>query len=250
MKIIQISDLHLFESKNDTLNFAETSVNTYQTFQTVSHYVKQENDTDLIIVTGDITQEPTKKNYQQTAELLQEFSLPIYCLAGNHDNPEYLQRFLNSDGIHSTDYIDKDNWRIIFLDTSKPERPDGHLSKAQLIQLDEFLKTDAHVLIAMHHHPIPIHSEWMDSIRLQQSEGFLNIIKQHSNIKAIIFGHIHQEFDETHNGIRYLGNISTCLQFNSRQTNISASELTPGYRKIKLNSDGSIKTSIHHTKKQ
>ena len=252
MKIIQISDLHLYESEKSLMDMGSFSspFSTEQSFQTIKKQLLQQDKKGLVIISGDIAQEPSKQAYQRIAKLLHDIPLPCYCIAGNHDKPEYLKRYLNSQNLHTVDYIDKENWRIIFLDTSKSGCPDGHLSTKQLMQLEERLDTEQHVLIAMHHHPVPIHSKWMDDIRLQEPENFLRIINQHPQIKAVIFGHIHQAFDEIHNNIRYLGSISTGIQFIPNQEDMTFSQQAPGYREINLNTDGSIETSIHHIEKQ
>lgn len=244
MKIIQISDLHLFATATETMDIAGFSVNTYQTFQKVRHALQQESDIDLIIVTGDIAQDPSKQAYQHIAKQLHALDAPVYCLAGNHDKPEYLKRFLNTGNLHSIDYLDTESWRIIFLDSSKPNCVAGHFSDEQLTKLAEQLDTHKPILIAMHHHPVPIHSQWMDEIGLQQAEKFINLIKQQEQVKAVIFGHIHQAFDETHHNIRFLGSISSCLQFVAQQDDLVISPQSIGYRHLNLQTNGNIDTYI------
>ena len=249
MKIIQISDLHLHESENSLMDMGPSlpPFSTEQSFQKVREKICKDNEDCVVIISGDIAQEPSKKAYQRIAKLLHELPFPCYCLAGNHDKPSYLKTYFNSKNLHNTDHLDLDKWRVIFLDTSKSGHPDGHLTEEQLKNLKSLLKTKQHVLIAMHHHPIPINSKWMDDIRLQEANSFLQIVNQHQQIKAVIFGHIHQEFDEIHNGTRYLGNISTCIQFTPNKEDMIFSNQTPGYREINLLPNGTIKTSIQLT---
>ena len=102
----------------------------------------------------------------------------------------------------------------------------------------------------MHHHPIPIHSKWMDELGLQNPQDFLQIVNKQANIKGIIFGHIHQAFDETHNTIRFIGSPSTCTQFKSGEDNAIISDLLPAYREITLEANGSIKTNIQYIQQQ
>lgn len=241
MKIIQISDLHLYTSEKSLMDMGSYSApfSTEKSFQRVHAALLQQN-ADLIIVSGDIAEEPSKETYQRLAPQLNALNSPCYCIAGNHDRPEYIKRYL-----HTAEYLDQEQWRIIFLDTSKIGYPDGHLSTAQLARLKGYLQTDRHILISMHHHPIPIHSQWMDDLRLQSAERFLAIIQQYRQVKAVIFGHIHQAFDETHKNVRYLGTVSTCIQFHSNQEKMLFSNQAPGYREIHLYDDGSIQTTIH-----
>jgi len=243
MKIIQISDLHLYTSEKSLMDMGSYSApfSTEKSFQRVyTALLQQKQNTDLIIVSGDIAEEPSKATYQRLAPQLEALNTPYYCIAGNHDRPEYIKEFLQT-----AEYLDKEQWRIIFLDSSKAGYPDGHLSTTQLTQLKRNLHTDRYILIIMHHHPIPIHSQWMDNLRLQKANHFLTLIQQYPQVKAVVFGHIHQAFDETHKNIRYLGTVSTCIQFHSHQEKMLFSNQAPGYREIHLYGDGSIQTTIH-----
>ena len=248
MKIIQITDLHLNESsqKQAGLDPYAPPIDTNKSFESVKNEIKKDNTSDFILVTGDIAQEPTDKAYQRIKALLQDFKTPCYCLSGNHDDTTKLRKHCNQDQLYTINQLDKNGWRIIFLDTSKPECVDGHLSPTQLNHLKAQLDTQLHVLIAMHHPPVPIHSKWMDQLGLQEPESFLQVINDSTQVKAVVFGHIHQEFDEIHNHVRFLGTPSTCTQFVKEMDNFMISDLSPAYRKIHLEENGLIKTSVHY----
>ena len=243
MKIIQISDLHLYTSEKSLMNMGVYSApfSTEESFQRVYNAISQrDTPADVMIVSGDIAEEPCIKTYRRLAPQLSALGMPYYCIAGNHDRPDYIRRYLNT-----ADYLDKGQWRIIFLDTSKAGFPDGHLSSEQLAKLEHYLQTDRHILITMHHHPIPVQSQWMDELRLQEADRFLALIEQYPQVKGVAFGHIHQAFDQTLNNIRYLGTVSTCIQFHPHQKKMLFSNEAPGYREIDLQDDGSIETTIH-----
>ena len=64
--------------------------------------------------------------------------------------------------------------------------------------------TDAeHVLICLHHPPLPVGSKWLDQVGLKNGDEFLRIIGRPGNVRAAIFGHVHQEFEGAHDAIRY-----------------------------------------------
>lgn len=253
MKIIQITDLHLNESASQT-QFSDPyapPIDTEKSFQSVRDTIFHHTPApSIILITGDIAQEPTDKAYQRISTQLQTLNTDCYCLAGNHDDAIKLKKYLNTNNLHSIDYLDSNNWRLIFLDTSKPEQIGGYLSPKQLSQLKSLLDTKLHILIAMHHPPIPIHSQWMDKFGLQAPDNFLKVINKHANIKGVIFGHIHQAFDETHNAIRFLGSPSTCTQFKSKEDNAIIADLPPAYRELTLKSNGSIKTHVYYVPQQ
>jgi Icc protein len=85
----------------------------------------------------------------------------------------------------------------------------------------------------------------MDAIGLQNREALFAILDRHPQVKLVVFGHIHQAFDRSRRGVRYLGAPSTCVQFspNSDEFAIDA-EAQPGFRLLTLYPDGNYETSV------
>jgi Icc protein len=84
----------------------------------------------------------------------------------------------------------------------------------------------------------------MDEIGLQNPSDLLEVCDRHPQIKLVLFGHIHQEFSHTRNGITYLGTPSTCIQFKPHTTKFTLDEKAPGFRLITLRPDGTWETQI------
>ena len=99
-------------------------------------------------------------------------------------------------------------------------------------------------LIALHHPPCSIASDWMDRIKLQNPEELLAIIDQYPQVKLVVFGHIHQAFEEERREVSYLGSPSTCVQFIPKSVEFAIAQAQPGFRLLRLHNDGTFETSI------
>ena len=63
-------------------------------------------------------------------------------------------------------------------------------------------------------------------------------------MKAVLFGHAHQEFAGEKNGVACYGAPSTCIQFKRNCEDFALENIPPGYRWIDLYEDGTLKTGI------
>jgi Icc protein len=136
----------------------------------------------------------------------------------------------------------------LLLDSTVAGEPGGHLSEEKLRQLNLELESlaDHPVLIALHHHPLPVGSPWMDRMGLGNQKDFFDILRSSpANVRGVIFGHVHQQIDQIQHGIRCIGSPSTCVQFAPNTLTFTPDSLPPAYRWLDLHDDGSLKTNIH-----
>ena len=85
----------------------------------------------------------------------------------------------------------------------------------------------------------------MDKINLRNYDEFLAVCDRYPQIKLVIFGHIHQEFDTRRGNVRYLGSPSTCVQFQPQSKEFAIDkQAQPGFRLINLFADGTYNTEI------
>jgi Icc protein len=103
---------------------------------------------------------------------------------------------------------------------------------------------DRPCLVALHHHPVPMQSAWLDRLALEQPAALLAIVDACPNVKAVIWGHVHQAFEAARNGVRLLGSPSTCMQFKPHCETFTLDTQPPGYRWLRLADDGSITSGI------
>ena len=201
---------------------------------------------DLALLTGDLVQDTTPETYDRLAEILAPLPCPAYCLPGNHDDPRLMAERLGSAGIHTRDCIEAGGWRILCLNSTIFRSPGGRLADAELETLQRRLTEDSEtpVLIALHHHPIPSNSAWMDTMQLENAEAFFAALERHPCVRGVVFGHVHQAMDTTFNGLRMLGTPSTCFQFKPLQTEFSLDAVPAGYRWIELGDGGYINSWV------
>ena len=78
--------------------------------------------------------------------------------------------------------------------------------EVELARLDEALATAGtrHCMVCLHHHPVPMSSRWLDRVGLTNAAEFLHAIDAHRNVRAIVWGHVHQSYDGLRKGVRLL----------------------------------------------
>ena len=245
INLIQITDTHILDDDMHSRSFDDFDTSA-SLKQVVKKIKSDENDADCIILTGDLVHEPSIDAYQNLADILLPLTVPLMSLPGNHDDPQMMEYIMGENGFDTGKLFDMDSWMIILLNSKLDNEHGGEMTEAEL----EFLRTtlesnpDKHFLVALHHHPISIESPWMDSMILKNGDDFLEIIDNFENVRAIIWGHIHQKFESKRGGVLLLGTPSTCKQFKPKAEAYAEDKKAPAYRKIELKADGKIKTKV------
>ena len=241
VRIVQITDSHLFKSTEGDL----LGMKTEHSLDCVVSLVREKTpDFDVVLATGDISQDGSLESYDRMKKKLQGFQVPFYWLSGNHDQDDVITKA--SEGTDALQkIIDYPHWRIVMLDSSVNEKVHGYLKQKELDLLKDALQTDKHVLVCFHHHPINVGARWIDNIGVQNASEFLDLIQDQSHVKGVLWGHVHQEVDEQLDGKRLLATPSTCIQFTKYSDDFAVDTLSPGYRYLELLADGSIETQVH-----
>jgi len=99
-------------------------------------------------------------------------------------------------------------------------------------------------MVCLHHHPVPLASRWLDQVGLENAGEFLATLDRHRNLRAVIWGHVHQAFDALRNGVRLLATPSTCAQFMPRADQFTLDPRPPAYRTFELRPDGTLLTEV------
>lgn len=234
VRILQITDTHLFAGETDTL----LGINTLHSYHAVlDAIVKQQLPADLIVATGDLAQDQSTRAYQRFTDGIARLPAPCVWLPGNHDYQPSMAQELAAAGISpSKQVLLGDQWQILLLDSQVQSVPHGELSDDQLIWLDNCLaqQPDRHTVVMLHHHPLASGCTWLDQHSLRNSHMLAEVLTRYQNIEGILCGHIHQDLDVMWNGIRMLATPSTCVQFKPHCTNFTLDTAAPGWRYLEL----------------
>jgi len=243
LQLIQITDTH-FSAEPDWLL---RGVNPRKTLASVlkSAHTDLQN-TDLILATGDLSEDGSGASYRELNRIFGMLPAPVMPLPGNHDLPAQLTACLNAGNMIHQGYQILANWQIITLDSARPDHVGGQLKPAQLHHLQQRLQAEpeCHALIALHHPPVEIGSRWMDEIMLASADELFKILDQHQQVRAVIWGHIHQEYSSLRNKVMLLGTPSSCIQFKPAQDVFTLDTTRPAYRRLHLYPDGKLKTEV------
>ncbi len=250
LRVTQISDLHLFANPENTLLGMPTAAS----FQAVLRRVKRlRPQPDLLLLTGDLSQDGSPASYCQVQQHLALLGIPAYWTTGNHDSLETMQELLNQPPLLSDKAFRAGGWQFLLLNSGVPHQVYGELSAASLDWLESQLQhlEPRPTLIALHHSPFTVESQWLDSSALQNPEDLFAVIDRYPQVKLVVFGHVHQEFYYQRRGVNYMSTPSTCIQFAPKSSDFALDRAQPGFRSLSLYSDGRFKTrvervSFHH----
>jgi len=194
--IAQISDLHLSVEGSETLDIAPMAKNLKLC---VKHINQLPLQPDLVLVTGDISNSGLIEELIYAKTLLDQFAMPYFVIPGNHDNRQDLLTIFGKQSCQENDdqlinyCIDGYELKLIGIDSSIAFEPGGEFKQTTANWLEQQLQgyLDHPVVLFMHHPPIDfgIAETKLDGFNGQ--EYLANLIKKHSNIEAILCGHIH-----------------------------------------------------------
>ncbi|HEX2790884.1 MAG TPA: metallophosphoesterase [Steroidobacteraceae bacterium] len=241
VRLLQISDPHLFASEHGTLR----GVATLASMQRVlAHAGGRRLNIDALVCSGDIVNDEPD-GYAHFARVLTEFGKPVYCIPGNHDDPARLRSALSRPPFQVGGHVDLGAWRVVLVDSCKPGRVRGYISAAELAALDSALSgAPRYAIVFVHHHPVPMASRWLDAVGIENADDFLRVLDAHPQLRAVSWGHVHQSFDARRHGVRLLATPSTCAQFLPLSDDFAVDARPPAYRRLTLQPDGALETEV------
>ena len=181
MIIVQLSDLHV------------GSQFLPEVFETL---VKEVNGLhpDVIVITGDLTNEGLMKEYEKCKSLLTKFNTKkIISISGNHDyrNTGYLlfKKFFPFQTVNELD----NDIVLVTVGTARPDRNEGEVGYRQNLWLERTMKKykDKIKIVAMHHHLIPIPDTGSDQLTVVDAGDVLRTVLD-SQVDVVLCGHKHR----------------------------------------------------------
>lgn len=243
LRVLHLTDPHLFADPDGnlrgTVTFASLSA-------VLAHYRAGDWHADIVVVTGDLIQDDSAKSYEHFRDLLGGLDLPVYCLPGNHDVRALMRTALREPPFHYCGSIEHGNWLVACVDSCISDQAGGSVSDAELGRLnDAIAATDAgNVMVCLHHPPVPMGSKWLDTVGLDNGDEFLARISSSGKVRLAIFGHVHQNYEADHAGVRIIATPSTCSQFAAHSDEFAIDDHPPAYRRFELHADGTYSNEL------
>lgn len=201
---------------------------------------------DLLLATGDLSEDGSKASYVALQKLIKPLGVPVLALPGNHDDAVLLAEIFPGSPTDKISISEHGPWHIIRLNSSMPGKPEGRFSEEMLAELDGFLGQyeQRPCLIVMHHQPIAIGSPWIDKYPLINPQAFLQIVDRHPDIKAVVWGHVHQVYEADRKGTAMLGSPSSAINGLPGAQKFSPDPIGSVFRWLELKSGGSLLSGI------
>jgi Icc protein len=166
----------------------------------------------------DATEAEYDTSYAVLRSILERLEVPFHMLMGNHDRRRPFRRVMLSEPAPDDErhcfVVDVDGYRVCALDSLDPGKKPGVLGTGQLAWLRDRLReaADRDVVIAVHHHAVPIGLERLDVQMLTDADALWELIVEAGNVRGVLCGHVHLQHEEVRHGIPVVTTPSTCFQ--------------------------------------
>jgi Icc protein len=242
MRLLHVTDLHILPEPGPL-----HGTDTLESLRAVSSAaLALPEPPNVIVATGDLSEDGSERSYRRLRGLLLETGLPCYVVPGNHDDPEALPALLGG-AIERGPVVDRGAWRFVLLDSTVRGKSYGLLDPAQLSLLDAALEEDPSrpVVVGLHHGPI----EYCPSsdCRLHNVSALLSLLSAHENARAVLAGHGHVDVERQVGHLKLFASPSTGSQL--RHLGGTAEDFwgahewdvpRHGFRMLSLGEDGSV----------
>jgi len=243
IQVLHLTDPHLFAEADGDLRGIVTQDSLQRVLQ---HYQAGEWRADRALITGDIIQDHSAEAYARFRELLLPLNMRVHCVPGNHDVRDLMRPVCSRPPFSYCAKEEIGEWLLVGLDSCVSNEAGGEVSSEEIDRLADIVgaSTAKHVLVCLHHPPVPMGSAWLDTVGLKNGKKLLRRLQQLKRVRLLLFGHVHQPYDNEHHGIRIIGTPSTCRQFKPGSKEFDVDDRPPAYRRISLHANGSIDNEL------
>ncbi|WP_200256553.1 metallophosphoesterase [Halorhodospira neutriphila] len=240
MRLLQITDTHL---RSDPA-WRQHGVEPRRRYAAVLAYLHEHAaGIDGLLVTGDISHDEGAV-YGGVRADLEALGRPALVLPGNHDVPAaFAEAFPAAGAVAFTRERRLGGWRLLALDTQLPGAVHGRVGEAQLAWLARALEAAPRTptLVVLHHQPAPVGTAWIDASGLADGPALCALLEGHPQVRAAVFGHVHQAVDRrTAGGLRLLAAPATSVQFRAGSAQKAFEAGPPGVRWLACEPQGEL----------
>lgn len=235
-KLAQITDLHLLQPQGGDYR----GVDTRQRLLTLLPEL-QAWQPDLLVLTGDLAQDEAAATYTWLVEQLNASGLRWTWVPGNHDAPALMQAHHPVSWQHTL----HGGWQLLGLNTHWPGQVAGRLSADQWSLLNQALQTAEPLIIALHHPPCAVGTEWIDALRLDQGEAVWQALTAANKPILLLAGHVHQAIERQVGQVHLFTCPASSVQFAVGASQFALDlQASAGYRQVLLHPNGQWYTQV------
>ncbi len=209
MLIAQISDTHIAEAGHRTFGVAPMAENLAACVADIN---TQPLPVDVVLVSGDITNNGTEGQARCAAAILDGLDCPYFVIPGNHDDRATLRNVFGKaacpapDGDFLSFTISGFPLHLVALDSTIPDAPGGEICANRARWLEQALAEGGNkpALLFLHHPPLKCGVPESDQDGFIGAERLREVVSGRDNIERILCGHIH-----LHTHARWAGTVVT-----------------------------------------
>ena len=246
MRIIHLSDIHL---ENNGVPIWETDTMCH--LNKAINIIKSLANVDVIVVSGDLSNDGSRWTYEYIDEIFETTGIPTICCPGNHDSismmyNEYLPRYYQI-----CDKIYIGGFKFLMLNSTIPADADpttnksrGLLTNDKLNFIKNEIKDGTSTIIVLHHPPLEP-GGWLNRKLLDNRDEFVELISGYSNVKLILYGHIHYPTQNDVNGIKFSSAPSIGFAFDKDLPKFQIAKGNEGFSLIDITESNITIKTIH-----
>ena len=231
MLLCQISDLHIKAERKLAYGRVDTAG---MLERCVAAILRLTPAPDAVLITGDLVDRGSDAEYELLAQLIAPLStqghLPVYLIAGNHDERDALRRnfpehtYLRQWAPFVQYAIDAHALRIVALDTVIPGQGGGLVCAERLDWLDRTLSQapEQATVILMHHPPFVTGIGHMDRVGLDNSDALEAVVRRHPQVERVLCGHLHRSIQA-----RFGGTVASTCPSTAHQVALDLGQPSP-----------------------
>lgn len=195
MLIAQISDTHILVPSDD-----ESAATLRADCLRACVAAINEEQPDVVILTGDTVQHGRPEEYALLRELLEPLEAPLYFVPGNRDDNRNMRAafedksFLPANGEFLHYAIEDYDVRLVAIDSTLTGERKGRFCEERQAWLEKVLseQPDRPTLLFIHHPPFDVGHHYVGGYRLPGEAMALEaVVKRHPQVKGMLCGHVH-----------------------------------------------------------
>lgn len=240
-RIVQISDCHV--SADHRIKYR--GLNADETLSSLLPPIRAWRP-QIIMLTGDVSEDGSPVSYARVAAMLDTVDAQVLGLPGNHDDPEVMSRYFHAGPWGGPFIRSVSGWDLVLLDSTRQGLVSGKLPRERLAQLREGLRscTAGYILVALHHQPVAMGSQWIDRYMLEKPEQLFEVLDSDPRVRCVVWGHVHQDFKGQRKDISLLGSPSSVANSLPRSECFKLDPEGPSCRWVELHPNGQIDTGV------